>query len=382
MLRLIQYSLMALLAIAELGPARLGHATEKAGDSIVVGVRYSVNSKSMSQRRDLWISLPSDYDPDSDVRYPVLYLVDGENNIQHAVSSVRYLSGNAGYLPDFIIVGVIHQNRGDEMRPTFPSSGEKNNNERLFRSFITEELVQFIDASFNTQPYRVLFGHSLGGLFALNVLRASPGVFDSYIASSPALWWEDGEYAAKMAQSLGGIKFDQTSLVMTTADEGVESDSLFNAFSSSAEELDANGLNFSNHRFPGYSHNTVAPVALNWSMLKMFEGWTPDRDVYRQGLQGLIGHYQALSRRFGWEVQIPADTLSSLTFDFARRGAEGDEEKVAALVVYAVEKDAEMVTEISELIKVLEIQNQPVAAQMVRKSLCEIKPTVAECRDD
>ncbi|CAK7225841.1 hypothetical protein SEUCBS140593_006040 [Sporothrix eucalyptigena] len=39
---------------------------------------------------------------------------------------------------------------------------------------------------------KVLFGHSFGGLFTLFSLFTQPGVFDTYIAASPSIWFNDG----------------------------------------------------------------------------------------------------------------------------------------------------------------------------------------------
>ncbi|MGE0425652.1 MAG: alpha/beta hydrolase [Reyranellaceae bacterium] len=39
---------------------------------------------------------------------------------------------------------------------------------------------------------QTLFGHSFGGLFALNVLFTRPGAFQTYIAGSPSIWFGDG----------------------------------------------------------------------------------------------------------------------------------------------------------------------------------------------
>jgi predicted alpha/beta superfamily hydrolase len=37
-----------------------------------------------------------------------------------------------------------------------------------------------------------LFGHSLGGLFAVYALFRRPDLFDSYLITSPALYWDRG----------------------------------------------------------------------------------------------------------------------------------------------------------------------------------------------
>ncbi|MFT3881117.1 MAG: alpha/beta hydrolase-fold protein [Gemmatales bacterium] len=41
------------------------------------------------------------------------------------------------------------------------------------------------------QNQQTLFGHSLGGLFTLHVLFQHPTAFQTYVASSPSIWWND-----------------------------------------------------------------------------------------------------------------------------------------------------------------------------------------------
>ncbi|KAE8378070.1 Alpha/Beta hydrolase protein [Aspergillus bertholletiae] len=47
-----------------------------------------------------------------------------------------------------------------------------------------------------------LFGHSYGGLFALNTLFTQPTSFDTYLAASPSIWWNDKFILAKVPQFL------------------------------------------------------------------------------------------------------------------------------------------------------------------------------------
>ena len=60
----------------------------------------------------------------------------------------------------------------------------------LFRRFIMEELRAAIAADWPVNPDdQTLFGHSLGGLFVLDVLFSHPAAFRAYAASSPSIWW-------------------------------------------------------------------------------------------------------------------------------------------------------------------------------------------------
>jgi predicted alpha/beta superfamily hydrolase len=45
---------------------------------------------------------------------------------------------------------------------------------------------------------RILFGHSLGGLFAANALLTRPDSFSSFLISSPSLWWDSFSILQKL----------------------------------------------------------------------------------------------------------------------------------------------------------------------------------------
>ncbi|MBK4215331.1 alpha/beta hydrolase [Paracoccus caeni] len=50
-----------------------------------------------------------------------------------------------------------------------------------------------------------LFGHSLGGLFALHVLFARPTLFSRYVAADPSIWWNANEALREAEAFAGGI---------------------------------------------------------------------------------------------------------------------------------------------------------------------------------
>ena len=70
-----------------------------------------------------------------------------------------------------------------------------------FLTFIEEELKPEIERRYTIDRSRqALFGHSLGGWFALHVLFTRPGAFHSYIAGSPSVWWNDKSLLARMPE--------------------------------------------------------------------------------------------------------------------------------------------------------------------------------------
>jgi hypothetical protein len=70
--------------------------------------------------------------------------------------------------------------------------GERNGGADAFLAFMVDTLRPEIAARYPPTDggEQVLFGHSLGGLFAANALLTRPGAFSAFIVSSPSLWWD------------------------------------------------------------------------------------------------------------------------------------------------------------------------------------------------
>ncbi|KAB8207054.1 Alpha/Beta hydrolase protein [Aspergillus parasiticus] len=74
-----------------------------------------------------------------------------------------------------------------------------------FLSFINNIVRPFMASSIfpNVKFARTaLFGHSYGGLFVLNTLFTQPTSFDTYIAASPSIWWNERFILTKVPQFL------------------------------------------------------------------------------------------------------------------------------------------------------------------------------------
>lgn len=71
--------------------------------------------------------------------------------------------------------------------------GERNGGADTFLGFLVERLRPEIAARHprTENGASVLFGHSLGGLFAAHALVTRPDAFAAFVISSPALWWDD-----------------------------------------------------------------------------------------------------------------------------------------------------------------------------------------------
>src|SRR5688500_13136634 len=141
----------------------------------------TVNSKVFGTNREVLVSVPDSYATGGQ-RYPVLYVTDGTTQALHTIATAKALS-DIGRMPEMIVIGLRHDDRIHELTPTkvaqttvdgeamrFPTSGGA----ARLRAFIETELIPHVERHYRTEPYRILAGHSLGGMFALDAFFTNP----------------------------------------------------------------------------------------------------------------------------------------------------------------------------------------------------------------
>lgn len=150
----------------------------------------SIQSAVLKQNRKITVFLPDGYAPEGAGRFPVIYVLDADGRDQHSVPTARFLFVN-NKMPKAIIVGVFNIDRNHDFLPDstkgVPTGGGADNFVRFFR----EELIPYIDRNYKTESYRVIVGHSFGGVFAIHALLTDPDLFNSYIAIDPSIWYKD-----------------------------------------------------------------------------------------------------------------------------------------------------------------------------------------------
>lgn len=175
---------------------------------------------------EIQIALPRSYHG-SDRCYPVLWVTDGSYWFDLAVQTVNVFCQK--YVPEMIVVAVgvpTEEHNEYQMRRSYeftpnPISGfkgfgsalfqreDRNHNERkralglplprerggaaAFLRFLTHTLRSELQRDYRMSSEHVLFGDSMGGLFATYALLSAPGSFSRYICGSPYLYAGDSE---------------------------------------------------------------------------------------------------------------------------------------------------------------------------------------------
>lgn len=169
---------------------KTGSATFRGQVTGTVKYHESIKGEGIRER-NIIVWLPPGYDPNSNKRYPVMYLQDGQNIFDPATSAfgkdwqVDETADSMirkGAVDPMIIVGIFNtQDRNVEYIPS--------DRGRLYREFIVKKLKPFIDSAYKTKAggtHNFIGGSSAGGILAFMMVWEYPDVFSKAICMSPA----------------------------------------------------------------------------------------------------------------------------------------------------------------------------------------------------
>ena len=192
---------------------------------------HTIGSRHVGADFHLWIGhpIPGIFGP-SQQPTRVLYLLDADLCFGAAVEMTRLMHQLYGELPPILVVGIAYgggdprvqsQLRNRDFTPTSIAEyeqmmtqmgaapllpeGERMGKAAQFLAFLREEVRPFVEQRFAvSEKDSILFGSSLGGLFALWAFLTAPEAFPNYIAVSPAIWWDNEmlfDLEARMSRS-------------------------------------------------------------------------------------------------------------------------------------------------------------------------------------
>lgn len=293
-------------------PAGARQAAKEADNAVVIGERQTFRSTILGEDRTILVYTPSSYKQGKAV-YPVLYLLDGEDHFHHTTGITTFQS-NTQRAPEMIVVGVTNTggDRERDLTPTALKDRPGSGGAARFLSFLKDELRPRIEGAYRTAPYRILVGHSLGGLFAIHVLTSAPDMFNAYVSISPSLWWDDG-LALREAEKFFASRSDlQAFLYFTVANETGSMRKNNRSLAAMLKTKAPKGLQWEFKQMERENHNTNPHRSTYDALEALFVGWEPPEEI--DTVKALQAHYEALSKRFHFEVKLPEDVINNFGY--------------------------------------------------------------------
>lgn len=308
-----------LMTAAWLTPAlqAQSHGQTTSDNRIVIGERIKFHSNILNEERTLLIYLPPNYQHSTE-RYPVLYLLDGTWNFHHVTAAVQFLSAQR-LIPRMIVAGLANTDRNRDFLPTHMNHIRTSGGGDNFLKFIETEWIPYMDKHFRAEPYRILVGHSFGGLFSVYAMLTKPDLFNAYIAISPSLHW-DNMLVLKKAQKffkkrLSFKKFLYMSMGNETRDMILSIQNFSKILKNHAPRDFRRHYEFMKKE----THNST-PLRTVYNGLEMlYDGWRLPQKTIAGGLKAIEKHYGGLSKKFGYTVPVPEAVLNNLGYHYLRK---------------------------------------------------------------
>ena len=304
------------------GGVRAGGPTEQSypGQNIET---FAFKSKVTGADQVIWIYTPPGY-KDTSTAYPVLYLTDSRHHFDHTVTTSRFLSQRQP-APKAMVVGLLSQDRFRDLTPTPDLTLDKryrnSGGAGRFLKFLADEVIPHVDRSYRTTGFRMLAGHSLGGLFALHALMTRPDLFDAYILSDPSIWWERNAYTEKIRaffKNTPGLS------VSVYASQSGPINKNFTTFETILRSYRSDLFRFATRRFPDETHISV-PLMSYYSGLKaLFGGWRMpllrNMTLVDDPIPRIKRYHQNLSQQFKTKVRPSEWNVNHYGYAYLKQG--------------------------------------------------------------
>jgi len=264
-------------------------------------------------------------------------MTDGDAHIGHTASTIEFLARN-GRISELIIVGITNTDRTRDLTPThvntsaasvpntpqFPTSGGADK----FLKFIGTELIPDVEKRYRVQPYRILAGHSFGGLFVIHAMLSQPDLFNSYIAVSPSLQWDDQLLVKRAADFFKTRKEFNATLFVSLGNEPGAIGEGFESFKTLLASTKLKGFEWQAEQMKDEDHGSVVMRSHYLGLRKVYDGWQLERDpqtgAFAGDLKSADAHYKWLSEKFRYTIPTPENLINQLGYQ-SLVGGKSDE---------------------------------------------------------
>ena len=324
---------------------------------------FMIDSKAFGEQREVMVSLPNTYESSSSSVYPVIYIVRGQLDMLSVIASLDMLSTE---VPEFIVVGITGLG---ELNPT--ETGEQSQ----FSQLVHNEVIPHINKEYRTAPYSILIGHSGAGRFVLHDWFSRGGDFSEYylISSSPGNK-KEREHALSIKQE--DVQKKGT-LLVSISNEKNNARAMFDEF----KTIDALSNSVRFIEFPEETHMSGRIPTIIAGLRQSFDDWEPSQDILRGKFELLQNHYEDLSQKYGFETEIPLETMKRLSGFDSMSDDESKWQNAAKVVDYALTKNPSNVDEFFSIVDQVVSFGQLDASKRLISFICKNAPDHSRCME-
>lgn len=282
------------------------------GDPVALGTYRVVHSEILSEDRTLQVRLPRGYG-ESTLAYPVIFLFYSdlvELYFAEAVHELALLETDR--IPQTILVGVANTQRYRDLLP-WPTGDGRGGQADQFLRFVADELIPFIEAEYRAQSFRIMVGPQAAAEFGAYAFMEAPETFDAFIVENPCGIDSPERSLCRDLASFAVTPEAPGKYLSVTALDSPPRPSL--DFLLELEEAlqvtapEGSPLRWRIDVRPS-AGTFIYPTGIREGLMDLFQDFPLPAASASQTLGDILGHYEGLSRFFGFEVHPPDLVLS------------------------------------------------------------------------
>lgn len=295
------------------------------------------DSYKLGERREIKIQLPRNYNPDDNLKYPVVIVLDGDYLFEPVAGNIDY-QAYWNDMPDCIIVGV---NQATTRLSDFEFNDETylpSQNGATFFEFISMELLPYVIGKYNASPFRIIVGHDLGANFINYYLFKEAPLFDAYIALSPDF---APETTSRLATRLSGIEKKEIFYYLATSDADVSDlrTTILDA-NTKLSNVSAEKLHYKFDEFTDANHYSLVGQAIPKALNEIFRHYKPiNRKEYLDKVVPYTGSafeylekkYDDIEYFYGFRKPVIENDLRAIAAACAKKNDQESLQKLAKL---------------------------------------------------
>ena len=185
-----------------------------------------------------------------------------------------------------------------------------------------------IDSLYPTAPYRILIGHSFGGLTVMNTLIHHTDLFKAYVAIDPAMSWDNQRLLKETKKTLANTNYSGVSLflgIANTMNIGMDTINVKKDTTKSTEHIRSifelrnylnnnkqNQLKYAYKYYNNDDHNSV-PLNAEYDALRFIFNYY-HLGIFNNDYRNIENLYDDVSENFGYKVNPPESMVNSLAY--------------------------------------------------------------------
>ncbi len=182
----------------------------------------------------------------------------------------------------------------------------------------------------------MLIGHSFGGLLVINTLIHHAGLFNSYVAIDPSMWWDKQHFLLQTKEALEKNNFNHKSLflgIANTMDPGMDTLKVQKDTASQSRHIRSilalnkylylnrqNHLEFESKYYNDDDHGSV-PLIAEYDALHFIFSYYPLKlsfndytNMDKSVVVKIEKHYEDISKQFGYNVSVPESMINNFGY--------------------------------------------------------------------